>query len=262
MKYFDAHAHIQFDMYDGDREALVEHMKEQGVGALIVGVDEKSSREAIALCENVDFLYPAVGIHPNYVTEETSIDEIRGLAALSQVRAIGECGLDYFRPENVTVQKPLQQKIFQEHIDLAVELQKPLMIHGRPSKGTMDAYEDMLVMLEESKKIHGDALKGNIHFFVGTKEIAARFVALNFTLSFTAVVTFTHDYDEVIASIPLTHILTETDSPYVAPARIRGKRNDPLSVKDVVERLALLKNAGFDEVRGQVIKNAQRAFAL
>jgi TatD DNase family protein len=152
--------------------------------------------------------------------------------------------------------------VFEKHIELAIEADKPMMIHSRPSKGTQDAYRDMIDILRVYKNEHDDRLRGDIHFFVGGVEEARSFVDLGFTMSFTAVLTFARDYDEVVQFLPLSSIITETDSPYVAPSRIRGQRNEPISVIDVVGAIAAIRNEDEETVRGQVLENATRLFSL
>ena len=117
-------------------------------------------------------------------------------------------------------------------------------------------------MLEEAQRIHGKKVRGNMHFYVGDIETTQRFLALDFTFSFTAVLTFARDYDEVVRFLPLASILTETDSPYIAPAARRGQRNDPLSVKDVVAKLAEIREVDEEEVRESVLGNARRLFGV
>lgn len=262
MQYFDAHAHIQFDPYDSDREDLIAKMQEREVGAIIVGVDLASSQAAIATAHKSDLFYAAVGLHPNYENEEFSFEKYAELAKDPKVVAIGECGLDYFRPESPEAVKEKQKERFRAHVALAVAVDKPLIVHARPSKGTMDAYQDLIAILKEEKAIQGDRLRGDIHFFVGGIEEARELVSLGFTVSYTAVITFTHDYDEVIRSIPLKSLLTETDAPYVAPASRRGTRNDPLAVEEVVSALARIRNEDEDVVRRAVLQNAVRLFGI
>ncbi|HWH07202.1 MAG TPA: TatD family hydrolase, partial [Candidatus Paceibacterota bacterium] len=184
------------------------------------------------------------------------------LAAHPKVVAIGECGLDYYRPEDPEQEKARQKELFEKHIALAVEADKPLIIHARPSKGTMDAYRDLIDILKEHKQVHGDRLRGDIHFFVGGVEEAKELVALGFTLSFTAVLTFTHDYDEVVRSVPLASILSETDAPYVAPEGRRGTRNDPLAAIDVVRAIARILGEEEEMVRTALLQNAARVFKV
>lgn len=262
MRYFDAHCHIQFDGYDEDRDALISRMRDEEVGSLVVGVDMASSKKAVALAQSHGHLYASIGLHPNTAgVQEFDVQEFETLAEDGKVVAIGECGLDYFRPENPEAAKQKQREVFQAHVDLAVKSGKPLMIHARPSKGSQDAYEDALTMLESAKREHPE-LRGDFHFFVGDAATAARAVALDFTLSYTAVLTFTSDYDEVIRSVPLSHLISETDSPYVAPAGRRGQRNDPLAAKDVVAAIARIRNEDEEVVREAVLANAKQLFRI
>ncbi len=143
-----------------------------------------------------------------------------------------------------------------------MELDLPLMIHGRPSTDSQDAYEDILFMLEKAKEKHGDKLRGNIHFFVGNIPIAKRFIDLGFTMSFSGVITFTKDYDELIKFLPTESILPETDSPYVAPNPYRGKRNNPNYVVEVIKRISQVKEINIDEINKTFEENRKRVFGI
>lgn len=263
MKYFDAHCHIQFPMYDEDREVLAQRMETEAFGGIVVGVDRSSSEQAITLAQTHAHLWAAVGLHPNY-TEQHEFDSeaFRALSKHPKVVAIGECGLDNFRPENPDATRARQREVFEAHVQMAIELGKPLMIHARPTKGTQDAYQDLIAILRSYKQEHGEKLRGDIHFFVGGIEEARALIELDFTLSYTAVLTFTRDYDEVVRFIPLTHLLSETDSPYVAPASRRGQRNDPFSVRDVVASMASIRGEDEETVRQAVLTNARRVFRI
>jgi TatD DNase family protein len=262
MKYFDAHCHIQFPQYDEDRAVLMSSMEEQSIGGIVVGVDLASSQKAIELVENSKSLFASVGLHPNSADEFEGIEKYLELAKHPKVVAIGECGLDNYRPEDVDVAKPKQREVFFEHVHLAATLRKPMMIHARPAKGTQDAYGDLIEILTTAKKEYGDALTGNIHFFVGGIEEARKLIELDFTLSYTAVLTFARDYDEVVRFAPLTHLITETDSPYVAPAPNRGKRNDPRAIPAVVGAIAGIRGEDSEKVRGDILQNVHRVFKL
>ncbi len=263
MKYFDAHCHIQFPMFDEDREALATRMEQEEFGGIVVGVDRTSSEQAIALAESHQHLWAAVGLHPNYTEKQAfEVDAFKALAMHEKVVAIGECGLDNFRPENPSETRATQRSVLEKHIELAVHVDKPLMIHSRPTKGTQDAYTDLIDILGSYKKEHGERLRGDIHFFVGGINEARSLIELGFTLSYTAVLTFTHDYDDVVRFIPLTHLLSETDSPYVAPVRRRGERNDPFSVRDVVQAMAAIRGESEEVVREAVLSNARRVFGI
>lgn len=267
MKYFDAHCHVQFSAYDTDRNDVLARMKEAEVGGLIVGVDKTSSQAAVELVEreskngSSDF-FAAVGLHPNDTDEPFDEKMFDELARAPQVRAIGECGLDYYRPDEPEQAKKKQKEIFTKQIELAIKYDKPLMIHSRPSKGSQDAYHDTIELLQSYKREHGDKLRGDMHFFVGGIEEARKFVELGFTMSYTAVITFARDYDEVIRSIPLENLLSETDSPYVSPASNRGKRNEPTAVREVVTTLAHIRGEDEEKVRMAVLQNAVRLFSF
>lgn len=264
MRYFDSHCHIQFDKYAQDRDAVLARMQEEGVGALVVGVDKESSEGALELVRETDFLWATAGHHPN----DTPLDQFdeaatRQLLSDPKVVAVGECGIDYFRPEDANAEvKRAQRELFLKHVALSVETGKPLMIHGRPRKGSMDAYQDILDVLESAKREHGEKLRGNMHFFVGDTDVARRVFALGLTVSYTAVLTFARDYDETVRFAPLDRLLTETDAPYVAPKSRRGERNDPLSIPEIVTALAEIRGEDREAVRQAVVGNAVALFGL
>lgn len=261
-RYIDAHCHLQFEQYDEDREEIIEQMEERGVAAIVVGCDLESSKKAVELAREYEHLYAAVGVHPTDTSERFDTDDLLALAKHPKVVAIGECGLDYFRPTLVDEgEKARQKDAFSRQIILAAERGLPLIIHARPSKGTMDAYHDVLELLTEAKSMY-PSVHGDVHFFVGGVAEAEAFVALGFTVSFTAVITFARDYDEVIRAAPLESILAETDSPYVAPLARRGKRNDPLAVIDVAAKIAEIRGEGPETIRQALVANTKRVFGV
>ena len=268
MKYFDSHCHLQFPQYEKDLSEVLERMQEQGVGGIVVGTDLETSRAGIALAEKHDFLWASVGLHPNDKGDfdlpagKAGISKYEELAKHPKVVAIGECGLDYYRPTDVNDEvKRKQKNILKEQMRLAGELDLPLIIHSRPSRGTQDAYQDLISILTKAKQTF-PKLRGDIHFFVGGVFEARALVALGFTISFTAVITFARDYDEVIKAIPLPSILSETDAPYVAPASRRGERNDPLAVEEVAGKIALIRGEDSEQVRATLVANAKRLFSI
>lgn len=275
--FFDLHSHLHDKAYHHDVDSVVDEMKAYGVGSITVGTDLEMSKQAVALAEKHDNLYATIGLHPaDNVTEEFDEKAFEALLVSKKVVGIGECGLDYHYIENFferdKVEKGLmhtkdaeadrQQRIFQEQVEFACKHNLPLMLHGRPSKGSMDAYEDMLHILENAKKVHGIQLRGNAHFFVGNIEIAKRFVDIGFTMSFSGVITFTKDYDDVVRYLPMTMIHAETDSPYATPTPFRGQRNSPMYVQEVAAKIAVLRGEPFEEVRIQLLENAKRVFDL
>lgn len=262
--YIDIHSHVSFSEYEHDRGQVIEQMRYANTKAITVGVDLETSKKAVEIANGYAEIYACVGLHPaDNKTEIFNADDYRDLARNVDTVAIGECGLDYFRidPKDKK-EKERQKKNFEAQIKFAIEEKLPLMLHIRPKKGDMDAYKDALEILEKYKKEYGDGLWGNVHFFVGDIEIAKHFIRLNFSLSFTGVITFTHDYDDIIKEVPLQMILSETDSPYVTPVPFRGERNEPIHVKAVVKRIAQLRMLDFEEVRQVLVDNAYRVFKL
>ncbi len=276
--FFDIHSHLHDKAFHNDKEAIIKEMKEYGVGSITIGTDIATSREAVMLAERYDNLYATIGLHPaDNVSEVFDKEAFTALLLeYGKIVAVGECGLDYHYIENFfekdknekglmwnkDAEADRQQRVFEEQVEFACEHNLPLMLHGRPSKGSMDAYEDMLHILENAKKKYGTRLRGNAHFFAGTIDIAKRFVDIGFTMSFSGVITFTKDYDDVVRFLPITMIHAETDSPYATPAPFRGKRNSPMYVQEVVAKIAVLRNEPFEEVRMQLLENAKRVFDL
>lgn len=275
--FFDVHSHLHDKAFKEDLESVILDMKQKGFGTITVGTGLKESREAIALADAHENIFATIGLHPaDNPLEEYDAEAFEKLATHAKVVAIGECGLDYhyietfFDKEKESKgikwskedEKERQKKVFASQIKLAVEKDVPLMLHGRPSKGTMDAYEDMLSLLESAKKQHEEKLRGNAHFFVGDIDIAKRFIDIGFTMSFSGVITFAHDYDDVVRYVPLEMIHAETDSPYATPAPFRGQRNTPLMVQEIVARIAVLREQPMEEVRLQLLENAKRVFRV
>ncbi len=264
--YIDIHSHIHDTVFDEDRDVLVAEMKRRGFATITIGTDVIESEKAIVCAEKYDNVWATVGVHPvDNRNEVFDKENYRELLNHPKVIALGECGLDYYHLRSFEGDKEadtLRQKtLFAEQVELAVECDKPLMLHGRPDQG-MDAYEDMLEILVEAKKKYGEKLRGNAHFFVGTPDIAKQFGNIGFTISLSGVITFANMYEELVRVTPLHMIQAETDSPYATPAPHRGKRNTPLYVEHVYEKIAEIKGLGKEEVRVQLLKNAERVFGL
>ena len=258
MKYIDAHCHLQFDAYDEDRDEIIEQMKREDIHGIVVGVDLESSKKAIELAKKHEHLYATVGMHPCYTDKGKFIDEYKALAEDTNVVAIGECGLDYFRSEKT----PIQTEVFRQQVQIAVDLDKALMIHSRPSEDTVDAYKDVIEILSEYKEKYGDTLRGNIHFFVGGDEERNTFNKLGFTVSVTGVITFTDDYNNMVVGAKHDMLLGETDSPYVTPVPHRGERNSALNVVHVYKKIATLWGVTEEQARESLNANTKRIFNL
>ncbi|MDO8590071.1 MAG: TatD family hydrolase [bacterium] len=249
-KYFDVHSHLNASQYDSDRGEVISRLKETGTHTIVIGTDLESSKMAVNLADKHEEIYACIGVHPvDNPSESFEKEKFDELVKHPKVVAVGECGLDFFHADKDTDYER-QKKLFLDQIDFAIMHNKPLMIHAR------DAYEELLGILGPLKKAHRDKLRGNVHFFAGDVDTAKRFFNIGFTVSFTGVVTFTHDYDEVIKFAPLNMIMSETDSPYVTPVPYRGKRNEPSYVSEVVKKVAEIRGEDEDVVRATLVNNA------
>ncbi len=261
MRFFDAHSHIHGKEFDADRSDVLGRMRAAGVSTITVGTYLESSRKAVELAEKEPDIWATVGLHPTDTSEPFYESEYRKLAEHERVVAVGECGLDYFWQKEPAGRK-LERENFSKQVELSLAVKKPLMIHSRPSRGTFDAYEDILDILTSNFQSQISNLSGNVHFFVGNENIARQFLDIGFTMSFTGVITFARDYDEVIKYIPLESILSETDCPYVAPVPYRGKRNEPAFVVEAVQAIADLKGIPLELVSEAIFENTRRVFNL
>ncbi len=267
---FDSHCHLHFSQFDNDREEIIGRLKEADIKVINVGTDFEESKKAIELAKKYpDLLWASVGLHPNdNLEEDFVIDKYRDLAKIANVVAIGECGLDYFRsPSKAEITR--QKEIFEKQIKLAKELNKPLILHCRPSIGSQNAYEDAIEILlalrslgEGGKYLNIPTGNGVAHFFSGSKETAKKFLDLGFYISFAGPITFASEYREIVEFVPINRILIETDAPFAAPAPHRGKRNEPAYVEFVARKVAEWKSLSFEEVANQTAENAQKLFNL
>ncbi len=255
IKYIDIHSHLGFEDYGKDLDDVLKRMEDSGVATITVGASLVSSRGAIKVADNNENIWACIGIHPSE-KEDFSESDFESMVKNPKVVAIGECGLDYFVGKGLETlskeEKERQQKEFIKQIEFSIKYDKPLMLHIR------DAFQDAYKIL---KKYEGKA-RGNLHFFTGDLDWAKKFVELGYTISFTGVITFAKQYDEITKSIPLDKIHAETDAPWVAPIPYRGKRNEPTYVIEVVKKIAELRGEDQEIVRLQLIKNAQKIFAI
>ncbi len=255
-KYFDIHSHLNLPDYSEDLEEVINRLKETGTHTIVVGVDFESSKRAVELAEKHEEIYACIGVHPvddpKIVFEEDKFEE---LINHPKVVAIGECGLDFFHTDKTT-DFERQKNLFFEQINFAIKHNKPIMIHSR------DAYEEILEILEPLAKLYGPKLRGDLHFFTGSLEQAKRFWTIGFTTSFTGVITFARDYDEVIKNAPLNMIMSETDAPWVSPVPYRGKRNEPSYVQEVVKKIAEIRGEDLETVQKALVSNTCRMFNL
>ena len=249
----DTHCHLDAAKFDEDRAAMIGRARQAGVERFVtIGCDVDNSRRALGLAATHTDVYASVGVHPHEAekVQDSFVDELRRLSSHARCVAIGECGLDYYYDHSP---REKQQEVFAAQIQLAVELQKPLVVHVR------DAWEDCLQLLRSQ---NASSCGGIIHCFSGDWEFAASCLELGFYLSIPGIVTFKNPgaLVEVIERMPVERMLVETDSPYLAPAPHRGKRNEPAYVVEVAKRIAEIKDCTYDDVVKQTGENAQTLF--
>ncbi|MCK5122715.1 MAG: TatD family hydrolase [Candidatus Pacebacteria bacterium] len=258
----DSHAHTDFKEFDDDREEVIKRFFEGGGEKIInVGCDLKSSVRSYELAKNNENIFASAGIHPHDAdtVDKNSLRKIEELVQHYKVIAVGEIGLDYFR--NLSPQEK-QIEAFRLQLELADNHKMPLIIHCR------DAYNDLIDIL---KSYQTNSWRGVIHCFGGSQKIAEEFLELGFYIGFTGTITYYKDKSKlgnepeiyrVIKNMPLNKILIETDCPYLAPVPERGKRNEPLFVRYVAEKVAHIRNVDFKEIEKATSENAIRLFNL
>ena len=278
-QYFDVHTHTHFTAFENDSDEVIRRALDVGVWMGNVGTQRDTSAGAVSTAERYEEgVYAAVGLHPIHTEkshhdaqelglpdgastpfraqftsrgEDFDYDFYKNLALHPKVVAVGECGLDYYRLGEES--KARQFEAFERQIALASEVGKPLMVHCR------NAFPDLIALL----KPRAYGLKpGIVHFFTGSVDDARILLDLGFSFSFGGVTTFTSDYDEALRFIPLDRILSETDAPYVTPVPYRGKRNEPLYVREVVARIAAIRREDPTVVQKALVANACRIFGL
>ncbi len=251
--YFDSHAHLDDRRFGEDRDEILQDLKNHGVTRIMnIGCDLPSSERSIALADSYDFVYAAVGSHPDDAdhVDGKLLDLYRQMASHPKVKAIGEIGLDYHYED---VPRAQQIIAFEEQIELAEALKLPVIVHMR------EATEDAMAIV----KRHPD-LRGVFHCFSGSSDLARWLVDRGWYLGFTGVVTFKNARRalEAIEAIPVDRILIETDCPYMAPEPHRGRRNDSRLVPLVAKKIAELKNMTPEEMGIQTTKNANALFRI
>lgn len=244
----DTHSHLQFDAYDGDRDEVIKRTRAEGIACINVGCSFTSSKAAVEMAEKQEGFYAAIGLHPIDVDEEFDKEKYKNLALSGsrKVVAIGEIGLDYFRPP---FDEKKQQEIFLQQVVLAQELDLPVIIHCRK------AHDQMLELLK------GRNLRGVIHCFTGTLSEAEKYIALGFYLGMNGIM-FKFPLEEVVKNIGLEHMLLETDSPYLTPPMAPQKRNEPVFIKYTIQKIAELKNVSIQEIEAVTTKNAKKLFNI
>ncbi len=258
----DSHAHLDTPAFDADRAEVIARAQAAGVELFleIAGSDvaQGSLAKGIALAEQHDFIYAAVGLHPHEASlyDDALEQQFLQLAQHPKVIGWGEIGLDYYYDHSP---RDVQQRVLRRQLELAIQVSKPVIIHTR------DAEDDTIQILRETWfERGGNALGGIIHCFTGTQKLADAAVAMGFHISFSGVVTFknANELRAVASSVSLHQLLVETDCPYLAPVPHRGKRNEPAFVKETATFLANLRGISFEEVARVTSQNFKRLFRL
>ncbi len=262
MHTIDTHSHLNLEPLSLNTKEIIERMNSVGVGTICVGINAETSLVAVQLSKENPNIWACVGHHPIEWQKDFELEKIKSLAMENRAVGVGECGLDYFREkEQSSDAKEIQENIFRQQIELAIELDLPLMLHIRPSIGSMNAYEDTLDILHEYKN-RWSTMRGTAHFFAGTLQIAKRFCDLGFHISFSGVITFAKEYEKIVQDIPIERILSETDAPFAAPVPYRGKTNEPAYVVEIVKKIAEIKNIDIEIARDTLFKNAKDLFKI
>ena len=263
MELFDSHCHLDDERFDEDREEIIEKIKESGVTKLVsAGYSIEGSRKGVELSKKYEFIYTTCGLSPNDIpqTEEElwkDIDKIKKLVKenleYKKIVAIGEIGLDYYW-EKDNERRELQKKAFVKQIELANDFNLPIVIHTR------DAVMDTIEILKKNNVNK----KGVFHCCPLNRELVKEALKLDFYISFAGPVTFKNskNANEIIQMVPNDKILIETDSPYLSPEPLRGKRNDPRNVKYIAQKIADVKGLSINEVAEITNQNAKRIFLI
>ena len=251
---FDTHAHLDDTRFDADRETLLQALPQKGL-ALVMnpGCSLESSRNAAALAQTYDYIYAAVGSHPDAADEvnDAVLEEYRKLCKLNpKIKAIGEIGLDYHYED---IPRELQLKAFRAQMALAAELDLPAIVHER------DAHEDGMAIIRSFPTV-----TGVFHCYSGSAEMARQLVELGWYIGFTGVLTFKNARRAIEAAqaIPLDRIVIETDCPYMSPEPFRGRRNDPGRVYRMAEALAQIRGITVEEARRITFENGKRLYRI
>ncbi len=254
MQLFDSHAHLLDEKFTADFDEVMTNVNDHMALVMNVGCNLDDCRRTVRLAEQYDKIYAAVALHPNDANDFTDDlwQEICTLAAHDKVKAIGETGLDYYWDDAAP---DVQKVLFIKHIDLARTLNKPLIIHDR------DAHQDTIDLLKNQK---AETIGGVFHSFSGSWEMAKIVLKMNFYISLSGPVTFKNANKllEVAQNVPLDRLLIETDCPYMTPVPHRGKRNEPMYVRHIAEKIAELRGISPEEVAQATYENGKRLYRI
>ncbi len=282
--FIDTHAHVNFAAFRDDAEEVIRRSLDNDTWMILVGSEFKTSNRALHYANKYEKgVYAAVGLHPIHLEDGVADSQEEGneysfvarhedfdygsyekLAKFEKVVAIGEIGLDYYHldtTKDVNATKKKQREVFAQQLLLARSLDLPVIIHCR------QAHDDLLEILQEFKKEYGHIIPndrpwGVIHCFSGDEDLAWKYFRLGLMISFTGLITFSQQWDELIRKMPLDKIMIETDTPYMTPEPYRGQRNEPVLVQYVAKRIADIKNLKIEKVAEVTFENARRLFRI
>lgn len=253
---FDSHAHYDDEAFDEDRDDVLKQVRESGISYIMnAGSSIESSRRSIELSKQYDFLYAAVGVHPEDADgfDENSIGILEELAKNKKVAAIGEIGLDYYYEDRA--EDTLQKQVFEKQIELAIKLNLPIIVHDR------EAHKDTFDIIKKYSKM---GLYGVMHCYSGSIEMVREYVKLGFFIGFGGVITFKNARKsvDVLKEVPIENILIETDCPYLSPVPFRGKRNDSRNLKYVIAKASEVLDVEEELFERKTEENAKRLFGI
>lgn len=253
--FIDSHAHLDDERFDEDRKAIIASLKENQIDLVMnIGADMESSRASVSLAREYDNIYAVVGVHPHDAegVSETYLDELRELSKEEKVMAIGEIGLDFYYDNSP---RDIQRKVFLDQLELARELDLPVVIHTRDAAG--ETFEIL-------KEAQAKGTKGLMHCYSGSPEMALEYVKLGFYISLGGPVTFKNARvpKEVAKLVPLDKLLIETDCPYLTPEPFRGKRNEPKRVAQTAQAIAEIREITVKELAEATSRNAKEIFGF
>ncbi|PIZ00801.1 hydrolase TatD [bacterium (Candidatus Gribaldobacteria) CG_4_10_14_0_8_um_filter_33_9] len=267
----DTHSHLNFNAYKNDSEEIIKNCLDDDVWMINVGSQYSTSCRAVRIAEKyLQGVYAAVGLHPDhletkkeieYKTKEEKFDykKYRELALSEKVKAIGEIGLDYWcQPKNKIKQelfKEKQKNVLLKQLNLAQKLNLPVIFHCRKAHG------DLLEILKSKFQNSNVKPKGVVHCFTGNWEVAQRYLEMGLYLGFNGII-FKLNLDKVIKKIPLERISIETDCPYLSPPAYQKQRNDPLSLKYIIQKIAEIKNLSYKKIAETTTENAKKLFNI
>lgn len=281
--FIDTHAHVNFKDYKEDADEVIRRALDNDTWMILVGSESKTSNRALTYANKYERgVYAAIGLHPihlhegeidtadassntyNAIAEEFDYGSYEKLAKFEKVVAIGEIGLDYYHLDphaDIPAIKKKQKEVFLKQLILARSLELPVIIHCR------QAHDDLYQVLSDFKKDYAHLLPsgeawGVIHCFSGDEDLAWKYFQLGLLISFTGLVTFSQQWDDLIRKIPIERLMIETDSPYMTPEPYRGRRNEPLLVQYVAKRIAEIKNMKIEKVAEVTSATARKLFRI